>query len=401
MRASYARLFAPAFVGRRAEPAAPRAAAPISRWRASGRWRSRALNGAAARRRSPSRTPTRSRRRASASPCATRPSSSSAGRRRETRRSSRSRRRSSRPARAPAFAAGTGEYAGPLAYRQGKPMRPDVALAFDRLAAAAARDGVSLIVVSGFRSNAEQARLFAAHPDPRWVAPPGKSLHRLGTELDLGPASAYGWLAAHAPGLPLRPDATRGSRGIWVHARTPARPRSASAATATGAARCRRSCPPRFAPALARGGAALERLRGAARGAAATPSPASTRSRCRSAGAQGIAQFMPGTARALRPRRPVRRRRRRSTRRRRLMRDLLRQFGSRPARARRLQRRPRRRRRVRLHPAVPRDAGLRHAHPRPAARRRRRRRPRDRPRRAARQMIARSTSWACCCPCRR
>jgi len=36
------------------------------------------------------------------------------------------------------------------------------------------------------------------HPDPRWVAPPGKSLHRLGTELDLGPASAYGWLASNA-----------------------------------------------------------------------------------------------------------------------------------------------------------------------------------------------------------
>jgi hypothetical protein len=102
------------------------------------------------------------------------------------------------PGAVDAFTTGAGEYQGPLAYRQGKPMRPDVALAFDRMAAAAAHDGVALLVVSGFRSNAEQARLFAAHPDPRWVAPPGKSLHRLGTELDLGPASAYGWLAAHA-----------------------------------------------------------------------------------------------------------------------------------------------------------------------------------------------------------
>lgn len=99
----------------------------------------------------------------------------------------------------PAAAAGPGDYAGPLAYRQGKGMRPDVAAAFDRMAAAAAKDGIALVVVSGFRSSAEQARLFAAHPDPRWVAPPGKSLHRLGTELDLGPASAYGWLAANAP----------------------------------------------------------------------------------------------------------------------------------------------------------------------------------------------------------
>jgi hypothetical protein len=95
-------------------------------------------------------------------------------------------------------AVGPGEYAGPLAYRQGKPMRPDVALAFDRMAAAAAADGIDLIVVSGFRGNAEQARLFAAHPDPKWVARPGTSLHRLGTELDLGPSSAYGWLARNA-----------------------------------------------------------------------------------------------------------------------------------------------------------------------------------------------------------
>jgi hypothetical protein len=94
---------------------------------------------------------------------------------------------------------GGGGYTGPLAYRMGKPMRPDVAQAFDRLAAAARAAGVALTVTSAFRSDAEQARLFAANPDPRWVAPPGKSLHRNGTELDLGPTSAYGWLAANAP----------------------------------------------------------------------------------------------------------------------------------------------------------------------------------------------------------
>lgn len=96
-----------------------------------------------------------------------------------------------------AVTGGDGEYSGRLAYRQGKPMRPDTALAFDRMARAAAADGIGLIVVSGFRSNAEQAALFAAHPDPKWVAPPGRSLHRLGTELDLGPVGAYGWLAAN------------------------------------------------------------------------------------------------------------------------------------------------------------------------------------------------------------
>jgi transglycosylase-like protein with SLT domain/D-alanyl-D-alanine carboxypeptidase-like protein len=95
--------------------------------------------------------------------------------------------------------AGAGEYAGPFAERQGKRMRPDVALAFDRLDAAARKDGVHLLINSAFRSDAEQAILFARHPDPKWVAPPGHSLHRLGTELDLGPPSAYGWLAANAP----------------------------------------------------------------------------------------------------------------------------------------------------------------------------------------------------------
>jgi hypothetical protein len=66
------------------------------------------------------------------------------------------------------------------------------------MAAAARADGLSLLVVSGFRSDAEQAALFAAHPDPKWVAPPGHSLHRCATELDLGPESAYSWLATNA-----------------------------------------------------------------------------------------------------------------------------------------------------------------------------------------------------------
>jgi hypothetical protein len=92
---------------------------------------------------------------------------------------------------------GPGDYSGPFAWRQGKPMRPDVAIAFDRMDRAARADGVSISIVSAWRSSAEQARLFAAHPDPRWVARPGHSLHRLGTELDLGSASAYAWLAAN------------------------------------------------------------------------------------------------------------------------------------------------------------------------------------------------------------
>ncbi len=97
----------------------------------------------------------------------------------------------------PSIASGGG-YSGPLIYRQGEGMRPDVATAFDRMATAASAAGLTLIVNSGFRSDAEQAVLFAAHPDPRWVAPPGQSLHRCATELDIGPDSAYAWLAANA-----------------------------------------------------------------------------------------------------------------------------------------------------------------------------------------------------------
>jgi hypothetical protein len=107
-------------------------------------------------------------------------------------------------AAAPAGAAGMpsmasgGGYGGPLLYRNGEGMRPDVARAFDRMTSAARAAGIDLLVVSGFRSDAEQAALFAAHPDPRWVAPPGHSLHRCATELDLGPDAAYSWLAANA-----------------------------------------------------------------------------------------------------------------------------------------------------------------------------------------------------------
>lgn len=96
-----------------------------------------------------------------------------------------------------AMASGGG-YGGPLIFRDGEGIRPDAAAAYDRMAAAARTDGIVLTVVSGFRSDAEQAELFAAHPDPTWVAPPGQSLHRCATELDLGPSSAYGWLAANA-----------------------------------------------------------------------------------------------------------------------------------------------------------------------------------------------------------
>jgi LAS superfamily LD-carboxypeptidase LdcB len=42
-----------------------------------------------------------------------------------------------------------------------KRMRPDVAAAYDRMSAAAKRVGIDLVVVSGFRSDAEHAELCA------------------------------------------------------------------------------------------------------------------------------------------------------------------------------------------------------------------------------------------------
>lgn len=97
----------------------------------------------------------------------------------------------------PSMASGGG-YSGPLAERQGHGMRPDVAAAFDAMSTAAAATGVSLTINSAFRSDAEQAALFAANPDPTWVAPPGQSLHRCATELDLGASDSYSWLVANA-----------------------------------------------------------------------------------------------------------------------------------------------------------------------------------------------------------
>jgi hypothetical protein len=198
------------------------------------------------------------------------------------------------PGDAPANA---GEYPGPFAYRQGKPMRPDVALAFDRMASAARADGVDLIVNSAFRSDAEQARLFAQHPDPKWVAPPGKSLHRLGTELDLGPPSAYGWLARNAERFHFT---QRYGWEPWHYGFTL---NAGSTALGYGAADGERSralqdfVPQRFAPAISR--AAQRWSVSGALLAAQLYVESHFNPFARSpAGALGIAQFMPGTATA-------------------------------------------------------------------------------------------------------
>jgi len=199
----------------------------------------------------------------------------------------------------PAMGSGGG-YSGPLAYRQGEGMRPDVAAAFDRMSAAAARTGVALAVSSGFRSDSEQAALFAAHPDPRWVAPPGHSLHRCATELDLGPAAAYGWLAANAPGFGF---VQRYSWEPWHYGYATGPTPCSDAGNAAGggdgslaaAGGLPSFVPPRFRPPLLHSAARWSvsaALLAAQLMAESNFNPFATSA----AGAQGIAQFIPSTA---------------------------------------------------------------------------------------------------------
>jgi len=198
-----------------------------------------------------------------------------------------------------AMASGGG-YAGPLAYRQGEPMRPDVAAAFDRMAAAARADGVALAINSAYRSDAEQARLFAANPDPRWVAPPGRSLHRCATELDLGPSSAYAWLAANAGRFGF---ARRYAWEPWHYGFTQGPPPCSAAGNATGPVpdgAAARAGLPGFVPAPFRApilAAAARWNVSAGLLAAQLMAESGFDPRAVSpAGAAGIAQFMPATA---------------------------------------------------------------------------------------------------------
>jgi hypothetical protein len=236
------------------------------------------------------------------------------------------------PADVALWSAGPGEYRGPLAQRQGKPMRPDVAAAFDRMHAAARRDGISLVVVSGFRSNAEQSVLFARHPDPKWVAPPGRSLHRLGTELDLGPPDAYGWLAANAKRFHFiqRYSWEPWHYGFTLNAGTSSVGFTAQAGGGDGeTARTLPSfVPAAYAEPLAR---AAQRWNVSAGLLAAQLMAESNFNPFAqsSAGAQGIAQFMQGTAKAMGLRDPFDAAASIDAQAH-LMRDLLRQFGSVP-----------------------------------------------------------------------
>ncbi len=194
-----------------------------------------------------------------------------------------------------------GGYSGPLVYRDGKPTCPAVAAAFDLMDAAARSEGIDLVVTSGFRSDAEQAVLFARHPDPRWVAPPGRSRHRDATELDLNMVAggaAHAWLAAHggAFGFLQRYDWEPWHWGYLPGC-------GGGTATAGGGAPPVAGTLPGWVPAPFRG-----LVTSAALGAGLPPVLLAALLRSESgfdpravspAGARGIAQFMPATARGL------------------------------------------------------------------------------------------------------
>jgi hypothetical protein len=222
-----------------------------------------------------------------------------------------------------------GGYDGPFAHRQGKPMRPDVAFAFDRMAAAARREaGLYLSITSGYRSDAEQAVLWAANPDPRWVAPPGRSLHRYGTELDLGPAEAYAWLAANSKRFGF---IRRYSWEPW-HFGYARNTGSASVgyggSSGDGDSAVPSFVPARFHDAIVR---ASQRWNvGAALLSAQIYAESNFNPFAQSpAGAQGIAQFMPGTAQSMGLENPFDPEQAIDAQAH-LMRDLLRRFGSVP-----------------------------------------------------------------------
>jgi hypothetical protein len=226
-----------------------------------------------------------------------------------------------------------GGYSGALVYRQGEGMRPDVGAAFDRMAAAARSAGLALVVNSGFRSDAEQAALFAANPDPRWVAPPGHSLHRCATELDLGPPGAYGWLAANSGRFGF---VKRYSWESW-HFGFDAGPPPCSAAgnavlgagddgVVSGSLGLPAFVPARFRTALQRS-AARWNVSGGLLAAQLLAESGFDPGAVSPAGAQGIAQFIPSTAAAYGLRDPFDPEASIDAQAH-LMSDLLRQFGS-------------------------------------------------------------------------
>jgi LAS superfamily LD-carboxypeptidase LdcB len=84
----------------------------------------------------------------------------------------------------------------------GKLVQRGTARAYLRMRHAAAQDGVSLYIVSGFRTMTEQRHLYFLyiHGQGNLAAKPGYSNHQSGHALDLNTSApgVYHWLSNHA-----------------------------------------------------------------------------------------------------------------------------------------------------------------------------------------------------------
>jgi hypothetical protein len=138
------------------------------------------------------------------------------------------------------------------------------------------------------------------------VAPPGQSLHRCGTELDLGPPDAYGWLASNAQRFGF---VQRYSWEAWHYGYTAGPEPCSAEAESGGVAKADADGRlagagglPSFVPAQYRSmilAAAARWDVSAALLSAQLMAESNFNPNAGSpAGAQGIAQFMPGTAAA-------------------------------------------------------------------------------------------------------
>jgi LAS superfamily LD-carboxypeptidase LdcB len=84
-------------------------------------------------------------------------------------------------------------------------LSPAVVRAFTKAQGAAAAEGVTVTITSGWRSAADQQRLYqeaiAKYGSPEearhWVLPPNESAHVRGEAIDVGPPAGAAWLAEH------------------------------------------------------------------------------------------------------------------------------------------------------------------------------------------------------------
>jgi hypothetical protein len=107
-------------------------------------------------------------------------------------------------------------------WRRREPIRPDMALAFDRLDAAARHDGVALTIVSAF-SGQRRTGTAVRRPPRRQVGRPARQLPAPpGNELDLGPPIGLRLAGHQRP--PLRLHQTLQLRALPLRLRASSQP---------------------------------------------------------------------------------------------------------------------------------------------------------------------------------